>query len=80
MILIFCFRYFDLNYDNESYFAIRQLYRQPRYTDKIQTKAYTLDDLVGAVGGYVGLFLGYAFVQFPQLLRSIFYFIKRNKT
>ena len=31
-------------------------------------RAYTLDDLVGMIGGYLGLFLGYALVQIPLLL------------
>ena len=40
------------------------------FTEKIQTRAYTIDDVVGTIGGYVGLFMGYAVVQFPNIIRS----------
>ena len=72
------YRNFDPRYENESFFEILQLYRQPRFTDRIQTKAYTIDDLVGSVGGFVGLFMGYAIVQFPSFASSAVHFIKRR--
>ena len=59
-------------------FGIIIEFRQTRYTDKRQVPAYTFDDLVGACGGYIGLFLGYAFIQFPHLLEFMFNILKRN--
>ena len=56
---------------------IEQYYRQTRFTDKIQTRAYTLDDLIGTCGGYIGLFLGYALIQFPQLIEFTLKTLKR---
>ena len=47
------------------------------YTEKIQVRAYTSDDVVGTVGGYVGLFMGYAVVQLPAMIKSI---VRRFKT
>ena len=44
----------------------------------MQIRAYTLDDLVGSCGGYIGLFLGYALIQFPQILESAFDTLKRK--
>ena len=35
-------------------------------------QAYNLDNFIGNVGGYMGLFLGYAFVQLPTLFESGF--------
>ena len=55
-----------------------QSYRESKFTDKIQIRAYTLDDLIGSCGGYIGLFLGYALVQFPQLIELIFQILKRK--
>ena len=55
-----------------------QSYRESKFTDKIQIRAYTLDDLIGSCGGYIGLFLGYALIQFPQLIEVIFQTIKRE--
>ena len=63
----------------ESHFEIVQVHRQTSFTDKIQTIAYTCDDLVGAVGGYVGLFLGYAWVQLPRSIASIVNSMKQSK-
>ena len=61
-------------------FVIKQIYGQTRFTDKIQTRAYTIDDLVGTCGGYIGLFLGYAVVQFPKLLELLYQTIKQQLT
>ena len=36
--------------------------------NKIQTREYVFDDLVGTVGGYIGLFTGYALIQLPELV------------
>ena len=43
---------------------------QTKFTEKIYSRAYSLDDLVGTCGGYIGLFLGYALIQFPQLIEK----------
>ena len=59
-------------------FVIDQIYRQTRFTNKLQTKVYTLDDLVGTCGGYIGMFLGYALIQFPRFLEKTFLAIKQK--
>ena len=59
-------------------FVIDQIYRQTRFTNKLQTKAYTLDDLVGTCGGYIGMFLGYALIQFPRFVEMTFHAIKQR--
>ena len=40
-------------------------------------RAYTIDDVVGTIGGYVGLFMGYALVQFPDMIEIMVDFIKK---
>ena len=47
-----------------------------RYLKIKQIRAYTFDSLVGNIGGYMGLFLGYAILNFPQLLMNMFASIK----
>ena len=37
-----------------------------------QTKAIDWQELVGHVGGYVGLCLGYALLQIPSFLKALF--------
>ena len=59
-------------------FELRQIYNQPTFTERTQTRAYTIDDLVGTIGGYIGLFTGYALVHFPELIKSIVDLCKRN--
>ena len=59
-------------------FVIKQIYYQTRFTDKMQTRAYTIDDLVGTCGGYIGLFLGYAVVQLPKLIEVLYHTIKKQ--
>jgi hypothetical protein len=59
------------------------IYRSNSYKEIRQMRAYTTNMLVGNVGGFFGLLLGYAFVQLPTLLHFIFdglksYFFKLN--
>ena len=61
-----------------SFFEIQQLFHQTRFTEKIQIRAFTLDDLVGSCGGFIGLFLGYALVQIPQLIEFVMIALKRK--
>ena len=70
--------FFYVGFRNDSFFEIQLDFRQTRFTDKIQTRAYTIDDLIGTCGGYIGLFLGYALVQFPQLIEFTFQTLKQK--
>ena len=47
-------------------FFISLEHRHTSYRETVQTQAYNLENLVGNVGGYTGLFLGYALVQIPN--------------
>ena len=55
-----------------------QSHHEPTFTERIQTKAYTLDNVVGTVGGLVGLFMGYSVVQLPEMIRTFCRLYKRN--
>ena len=63
---------------NETSFWIDQSFRQTRFKDIAQVKEFTLDDFVGTCGGYIGMFLGYALIQFPQFLQFIFAKIQKE--
>ena len=67
------------NYREESHFEIVQVHRQTSFTDKIQTRGYTFDDVVGTVGGYIGMFLGYAMVQIPGSIALILNSMKQRR-
>ena len=60
------------NCRNETSFEIVQIFRQTRFKDMTQLREFTIDDFVGTCGGYIGMFLGYALIQFPQFLHIIF--------
>ena len=53
------------------------------YVEIQQIRAYSIEDLVGDIGGYLGLFLGFSLLQIPQLLFKIYFLIagwlSRNK-
>ena len=55
-----------------------QEFNEPTFTERTQEKAYTIDDVVGSVGGYVGLFMGYALVQFPDMIKTVVDFLKKK--
>ena len=65
------------NCRNETSFFISQVIRQTRFTDRTQVREFTLDNLVGTCGGYIGMFLGYALIQFPQFLQFMFRTMKQ---
>ena len=61
------------NTDDSLYFPI--FFRDITYKDVEQVREYSHNDLGGDVGGYVGLLLGYAIVQIPNLLWKFFTFL-----
>ena len=63
---------FKTNSRNETIIWIGQLFRKTRFAERTQVREFTFDDLTGTCGGYIGMFLGYALIQFPQFLQYIF--------
>ena len=47
-------------------------YRSPTHKEIKQIRAYTVMTLFGNVGGFIGILLGYALIQIPMLLRTLF--------
>ena len=56
-------------------------YKQGRFLETTQVKAYDTKSLVGNIGGYVGMILGYALLNIPGILTEIFQniLIKKSK-
>ena len=52
-------------------------YPSQEYKEIEQVRAYDVQSLVGNVGGYMGLFLGYAILHFPKLLSDMMMPMKR---
>ena len=42
------------------------------YLQTVQVQAYDFERLVGNIGGYIGLFLGYSFLQIPHLMEYMY--------
>ena len=59
-------------------FHLTQKYHQVRFRDTVQAKEYQLDELVGNVGGYMGLFLGYSLIHLPKLIKTLLLAVKRS--
>ena len=56
---------------NQSTFRMGGLHRQSTYHETQQIRAYDFESLVGDVGGYMGLFLGYAILNLPNLFFAV---------
>ena len=54
------------------YFTISFNVKDITYKEIRMKKAYDTSALVGNVGGFIGLFLGYAIMMFPELLKGAF--------
>ena len=63
---------------NESYFHIQVHLPQTRFREIKQIRAYDIESLVGHIGGYMGLFLGYALLNFPNAFHALFGFVKKK--
>ena len=57
--------------NHSSWVRISVIYQKQTYREIKQVRAYTVQSLVGNVGGYVGLFVGYSLLQLPDLFRNI---------
>ena len=82
--------YSDAIYDNDlersqiiqefadgNHFGIRLTYRyMKRFKEIKQTKAYTIQSLIGNAGGYVGLYLGYTVLELPLMVMAMIKGIK----
>ena len=53
-------------------FEVMLEFQDGTYMEIQQIRAYSIQDLVGDIGGYLGLFLGFALLQIPELLLKIY--------
>ena len=60
----------DSHPETVDWFKVRLWFRSNRFMEIKQIKAYNFQTLVGNGGGYIGLFLGYSFVQLPSMIIS----------
>ena len=58
--------------ENETYFIVDYKFDHSTFREIHLLKAYDLKNLVGNVGGYIGMFLGYAFLHLPSLFKNAF--------
>ena len=71
-------KYLKGSHDNASFFLIHKVHSHSVFNEMIQTKSYTLDDVVGTIGGFIGLFLGYALVQMPDFIDYLLFFLQNQ--
>ena len=62
---------------NDTFLTIMILYRQATFREIKQSQAYDVESLVGNMGGYMGLLLGYAILQLPNFCSFLFSVMKR---
>ena len=62
--------------ENTSMFEIELEFQGDTYMEIAQTRSYDVESLVGNGGGYVGLFLGIALMQFPTALRKCYHLLR----
>ena len=62
----------------ESRFMILVNFPNVKYREITHVQEYDVESLVGDVGGYIGLFLGYTLLHFPTFVISMFHVIKKK--
>ena len=58
--------------DEESSAQVGFTFKNKRYREIRYTQKFDIESLIGNVGGYIGLFLGFAIWQLPDLVKCIF--------
>ena len=48
--------------------TIEVLFKNPYYEEVLHVQSFTIESWIGNAGGYLGLFVGFAFWQIPELL------------
>ena len=56
----------------KDWFAVAFHILKPRFEMTVQKKAVDFQSLIGYVGGYSGIFLGFALAQVPEMVTDIF--------
>ena len=49
-----------------------------KYREITHVQEYDVESMVGNIGGYIGLLLGYSLLHFPTFMLSVFAFIKKK--
>ena len=57
-------------------FEVMLEFQDATYMEIHQVRSYSIQDVVGDVGGYLGLFLGFAILQIPEFLFRVYFWIQ----
>ena len=57
---------------NRSYFGVTVRFPELDFKETRQVKAFDFNDLLGNIGGYIGMFLGYALLNLAYYLVDLF--------
>ena len=61
----------------QRYILFQFIYMNENYEEYVNFRDFDIEGLGAGVGGYVGIFLGYSFLQIPSTLNSLFMWMKR---
>ena len=59
----------------DSIYEVLLEFQDGTYMEIQQVRDYSIQDVVGDIGGYLGLFLGFAILQIPELIFRIYFWI-----
>ena len=57
---------------NDSYFGVTVRFPELDFKETKQIKAFDFNDLLGHIGGYIGMFLGYTLLNFAYYIVDLF--------
>ena len=63
--------------DDDDWFMIEYLIQATTFKEIKQTRAYSVQSLIGNLGGYIGLCLGYAILNLPSMVIDIWMTLKK---
>ena len=63
---------------NQSRFMVLVHFPSLKYRQIVHVQEYDIESLVGNIGGYIGLFLGYSLINFPRFVMSSFDIIRKK--
>ena len=70
-------------WEKRGYFWLGPFIYDPKFKEIVQKRVLDLHGLIGYIGGYIGLFLGYSIIQIPDFIsvfaRKFESYLKRNR-
>ena len=69
--LEFSYFEYDVKESEPPYFTVSIIYVDAKYREILRVRAFDVQSMLGNIGGYIGIFIGYALLNIPDALMRL---------